>query len=211
MNAAVQFIEPNSPEWLAARVGQLGGSRIYDATKKLKNGAYSAERRSLMVKMAAERITGRTAESYVSRPMLWGIENEPNAIAAYEWQMSVDVQPVGWVQHPTIEWAGCTPDGGIGAEGLVEFKCPESHTHLEVMLSRDVPAMYYAQCQWQLACQPEREWNDFVSYDPRMPDHLQLVILRVLRDEKAIAELEAEAAKFLDELAEMIGKLSKAA
>lgn len=208
MNAAVEFPQ-GSDAWLVVKRGQLGGSRIWEATHKIKSGAYSADRKNLMIVMAAERITDRAHETYVTPAMQHGIDFEPEAIAAYEWITGSSVAPVGWVQHPTIDWAGATPDGAVGDKGLIQVKCPTSATHLETLTTKDVVPMYYAQCQWEIAV-TGRDWNDFTSYDPRMPKKLQTCILRVMRDDKYIAEIEAEATKFLDELFDLVDRVSNA-
>lgn len=206
MNAVADFIEPNTAQWFQAKCGSLGGSRIWNATKRRKDGEYSAERQKLMIAMLAERLTGRYTETYVSRAMQWGNDTEATAIAAYEMELGVEIKPIGWVDHPTIQWAGATPDGGIGEDGLAQFKCPETSTHVETLLTKEVDPMYYAQCQWELAV-TGRDYNDFTSFDPRLPLKHQLCILRCMRDDKYIAELESEARKFLDELHELITKL----
>jgi hypothetical protein len=79
---------------------------------------------------------------------------------------------------------------------------------LEYILTDTVPGKYIIQMQWQMACTASA-WCDFASYDPRLPPHLQLFIKRVPRDEKHIAELEAEVSKFLSELSDKISKLQE--
>ena len=77
----------------------------------------------------------------------------------------------------------------------------------DTLLKGDVPSKYIPQMQWQMAC-ANRLWVDFVSYDPRAPEGLQLFIKRVERDDKYILEVEAEVNKFLQELESRIEKLN---
>ena len=90
----------------------------------------------------------------------------------------------------------------------MEFKCPNTATHLEYLLAGKPPEKYVTQMQWQMAC-TNRPWCDFVSYDSRLPEHLQMLIVRVPRDDKRIAELEDEVRKFLAELDEKVTKLKE--
>jgi predicted phage-related endonuclease len=106
---------------------------------------------------------------------------------------------VGFVNHPTIEAAGASPDGLVGALGLIEIKCPNTATHLETLRTKKVPTKYNIQMQWQMAS-TGRKWCDFVSFDNRLPEHLQLFFARVKRDDAFIAELEQEVSKFIKEL-----------
>jgi hypothetical protein len=117
------------------------------------------------------------------------------------------VEEVGFIDHPVIPMSGASPDGLV-KEGCVEFKCANTATHLEYVLSGKPPAKYITQMQWQMACTCKPAC-DFVSYDPRLPEYLQLLIVRVPRDDAMIADLEAEVRKFLVELDEKINKLKE--
>jgi hypothetical protein len=102
-----------------------------------------------------------------------GIENEPFARATYEVVTGLDVDQVGFVQHPTIERSGCSPDGLVGTDGMVQIKCPLPHTHIYWMLGGTVPDEHEPQMHWEIDC-CEREWSDFVSYCPVFPAPLNL-------------------------------------
>ena len=99
--------------------------------------------------------------------------------------------------------AGASPDGFVGEEGLVEIKCPESKTQMETLLNQKVPTKYMPQMQWQLAC-TNRKWCDFVSFDPRMPENLQIFVQRVERNDLYIKMLEEEVTLFLAEIEEKV-------
>jgi hypothetical protein len=118
--------------------------------------------------------------------MLWGIEKEAEARFAYEWRTDCEVEEVGFIDHPTIDMSGASPDGSIGAYGLVEIKAPNTATHIETLLSDKVPAKYIIQMQWQMTC-TLCQWCDFVSYDPRLPPAMRLFIKRVPRDDTMIS------------------------
>jgi putative phage-type endonuclease len=187
-----------SEEWKAARAGRLTASRIAKALAKTKTG-WGASRANLRAELVCERLTGLPTDSYVNTAMQWGTEQEPAARAAYEFYRDADVETVGFIEHPRIAMSGASPDGLVGADGLVEFKCPNTATHIETLLGTGVPDEYRKQVLWQMAC-TGRKWADLVSFDPRMPPAMQLYVQRIERDEAAIAELEKEADVFLREV-----------
>jgi hypothetical protein len=152
-----------------------------------------------MAELIAERLTGVQAERFVSKEMLWGIETEAQARAAYEFLHDASVAPMGFVEHPKIAMSGASPDGAVGDDGLIEIKCPNTATHIDFLLSDEVDLKYRKQMYWQMAC-TGRRWCDFASFDPRMPAELQLRVRRFLWDDKIVTELETDARHFLAEL-----------
>jgi putative phage-type endonuclease len=201
------MIEQGTDAWKAQRLGKVTASRVADVAAKTKTG-YSTSRANYAAELVCERLTGAAAEHYTNAAMAWGTEKEPEARAAYELMRDVDVVAAGFVDHPKIHLTGASPDGYVGDTGLIEIKCPISATHIETLLSGKIPDKYVVQMLWQMAC-TGRQWCDYVSYDPRLPAHLQLFIKRVHRDEKRIGELEQEVESFLAEVDETITKLSK--
>lgn len=196
-----------SGEWKALRLGKVTASRVADVVAKTKTGP-SASRSSYAAQLIAERLTGVVAESYTNAAMEHGTVTEPEARAAYEFYQGATVDQVPFVPHPAIQDAGCSPDGLVGPDGLVEIKCPNTATHLETLLGGSVPGKYVTQMQFQMAC-TGRQWCDFVSYDPRMPESMRLFVRRVERDEKRIYELEEEISAFLNEICTKIAQLTK--
>ncbi|CAB5217846.1 phage_rel_nuc, putative phage-type endonuclease [uncultured Caudovirales phage] len=196
-----------SPEWFAARCGKVTASRVADIIAKTKTGP-SASRENYLAQLVCERMTGKPAESYSNAAMAWGTEQEPFARAAYESAKDILVQEVGFVVHPSIEDAGASPDGLVGLFGLVEIKCPNTATHIQTLLDQKVPEKYNTQMQWQMAC-TQRQWCDFVSFDPRMAEGLQIFIKRVEFDPIYVAQLEKEVINFLMDVEEKIQKLNK--
>ena len=201
-------MEQRTAEWYAERLGKVTASRVSDVVAKTKSG-YSASRANYMAELLCERLTGSVGASYTNAAMEWGTVTEPQAIVAYEAITGVLVEKVGFVPHSSISMSGASPDGLIGDDGLIEVKCPNTATHLETLLGKTIPAKYINQMQWQMACSG-RKWCDFVSYDPRMPEHLQMFCARVSRDDILIAELEREITSFLSELDGKIAELNSA-
>ncbi len=195
-----------SPEWKALRCGKVTASRVADVVAKTKTG-YSASRANYLAQLIAERLTGSPAETYTNAAMQHGTETEPEARDAYCFYQGITVEQVAFVPHPKIDQAGASPDGLVGADGLVEIKCPNTATHLETLLGQAVPAKYADQMQFQMAC-TGRKWCDFVSYDPRMPEHMRLFVRRVARDDARINFLETEIAGFLLEMAVKLSELN---
>lgn len=196
-----------SPEWLAARCGMVTASRIGDLMAKIKSGP-SASRANYMAQLIAERLTGNVERGYVNAEMQWGTDHEADACAAYSFLHDADLTEVGFVAHPTITRGGASPDRLVAADGLVEVKCPNTATHLDTLLGGSVPGRYALQMQWQMAC-TGRQWCDFVSYDPRLPETMQLFVQRVPRSGDVIAELEGEVRVFLAEIEAKIAALQQ--
>ncbi len=195
-----------SDAWKALRLGKVTASRVSDVIAKTKSG-YSATRANYMAQLIAERLTGTVAEAYTNAAMQHGTETEPEARAAYEFYQGVTVEQVAFVPHPKIDQAGCSPDGLVDGDGLVEIKCPQTAGHLETLLGQSVPIKYEAQMQFQMAC-CGRKWCDFVSYDPRMPENMRLFIKRVPQNDTFIADVEKEIASFLLEMAVKLSQLT---
>jgi len=200
------MIEQGTPEWHAQRLGKATASRIADIIARTKSG-YGASRANYLAELVCERLTGAPAERYSNAAMQWGTEKEPDARRAYEFISGADVALAEFVEHPRIAMAGASPDGYVGDVGLIEIKCPNSATHIETLLSRNVQEKYITQMTWQMAC-TGRSWCDFVSFDPRLPAHLQIFIRRVHADAARIAEMEREVEAFLSEVADTVAKLS---
>ena len=203
----IEKVEQGTPEWFAARLGNVTASRVADVIAKTKSG-YSASRDNYMAQLICERMTNTVAESYTNAAMQWGTETEPLARAAYESVADVLVDEVGYIAHPTIERAGASPDGLIGVFGLLEIKCPNTATHIDTLISEQVPTKYITQMQWQMSC-TGRTWADFVSFDPRLPSGLQMFVKRVEFDAEYVAMLKEEVIKFLTELDAKISKLNE--
>jgi putative phage-type endonuclease len=196
-----------SAEWLASRAGRVTASCISDVMAKGKSGE-AAVRADYKAQIVAEILTGKPQGStFTNDAMQWGTEQEPFARAAYEVTKGAMVDQCGLVLHPIIDRAGASPDGLVN-DGLLEIKCPKTATHLQYLLDGKAPAKYRNQMLWQMAC-CERAWCDFVSFDPRLPEDLQLFVVRYQRDDDAIKAMEAEVLAFLAEVDDIIKRLRK--
>ena len=118
-------IVQGTDEWFAARRGKVTASRVADLMARTKSG-FAASRTNYKAELALEILTGNTAAGFTSEAMKWGTEQEPNARAAYAATVFEPVVEVGFVDHPDILGAGCSPDGLVSNNGLVEIKCPNS-------------------------------------------------------------------------------------
>lgn len=199
--------DQGSAEWLSARAGMITASRIADLMAKTKTGE-SAIRANYRAQLVAERLTGKPQESFTNAAMQWGTETEPLARSAYELQNGVMVDQVGFIPHPTIQFSGASPDGLIDDDGLIEIKCPNTATHIKYAVSGKPPTEYLLQMLWQMEC-TGRKWCDFASYDPRMPENMQLFVVRVNRDDDKLAEIRQEVMNLNAEVSEQIEQLRK--
>ena len=117
----------------------------------------------------------------------------------------VDVKEVAFVEHN--DFIGISPDGLIGEDGLLEIKCPATTTQIKRALSSDYSSDYKAQIQMQLWV-TERQWCDFVSFDPRLDCEASYLQQRVERDEEYIEEMKEKVYKFIEEMNKSIIKLT---
>jgi putative phage-type endonuclease len=199
MSFIIVNAEQRSPEWFAARLGRLTGSRAKDMLATIAKGE-AAARRDYRTQLVTERLTGRLEEDgFTNAAMQRGIELEPQAFAAYEAKTGQMVQRSGFLAHDTY-MAGCSLDGHVGDfEGIVELKCPKSATHLRYLKAKECPTEHLPQVMHNLWI-TGAEWCDFVSYDDRFPEPLQLVIVRVKRTDVDLTKYEAAAVQFLAEV-----------
>lgn len=195
-------MDQRTDDWFAARLGKVTASRIADVVAKTKSGP-SASRANYMAQLIVERMTGKPTESYSNSAMQWGTDTEPLARAAYEMATDTIVDEVGFVEHESLSMCGASPDGLVGEKGLIEIKCPNTSTHIETLINGTIDNKYMLQMQWQMAC-TDREWCDFVSFDPRMPEPLQLKIIRVPMNEMLVVDLENQVEQFLNEVQEKV-------
>ena len=189
-----------SAEWFAARLGRLTGSRAKDMLATIKSGGWAAARLDYKLELVCARLTGRADEGgYVSAEMQRGTDLEPAAFAAYEARTGQVVHRSGFLAHDE-HLAGCSLDGHVGdVAGIVELKCPKTATHLRYLRDGRVPSDHLPQILHNLWI-TGAAWCDFVSFDDRLPEALQLFVVRVERDDAAIAEYERKALAFLAEV-----------
>lgn len=178
--------DQRTPEWYQDRSGKFTGSRFVDLLAKPKKAYHD-----LIDQVVIERLTGDHLDNSMdSFALKWGREVEPFARQAYEFETGDTVEMCGFINHKTLPFVGVSPDGRVGKDGGTEFKCPKDQ---KIHLNRFDKGMDEAEfmpqvqgCIW--VC--EREWWDWVSFDPRMPQHLQFYRQRIYRDDTYIANLE---------------------
>ena len=201
------MIDPNSPAWVAARVGCLTGSRFGDAIAKQKNCKWAASRGNLLFDLLAERLTGVAKDHFVTPAMQWGLDYEAAAVEALEVRTGIIFDKAGFILHPTIEHFGSTADRLIGDDGVLEVKCPTTKTHLQYLMNKTVPAEYVPQMLAEISCSG-RKWAKFASFDPRMPPNKQLFEIDFRPTDEHINEAEQLARDFLSELNSMFDQIT---
>jgi hypothetical protein len=169
---------------------------------KGKDGGKSLTRKTYMLKLAGEILTGEPMESYSNQHMERGKEQEAEARDMYAFTNDVDLHQVGFVRNGD---KGCSPDSLIGDAGGLEIKTALPHIQIERLLKGDLPAEHRAQVQGNMWV-TDRQWWDFVSYCPRLP----LLIVRVPRDDGYIATLAGAVKEFNAELASVVDAIRTA-
>jgi putative phage-type endonuclease len=184
--------DQGTAEWHQDRLGKVTASKISDVMMKPATAGYQ----NYLAQLVCERLTGLPTEGFVSSAMAFGTETEPQARAYYEMETGRDVEQVGFIPHPTLAMSGASPDGIIGADGLIEIKCPMPATHIKTLTGAGIDRKYLLQMQWQMVC-TERDWCDFVSFCPALPPELSMYLKRVDRDAELCAEITAAVTAFL--------------
>jgi hypothetical protein len=207
----IRDVIQGSEKWQALRIGKIGGSRIADLLTEGRSGGESLTRRKYKNELIRERLTSKKLDTWKSPAMIRGIELEPLARSWYEVKHNVFVDQVAIVKHPTIENAQCSPDGIIFADKpyLIELKAPDPSNHLDNYLTGGKQLeQYYDQCMWQLACMPEMEFCDLVSFDPDLTG-LEGFVKRIYRDDEYIKTMEDKVILFLQEIETIVNNLKE--
>jgi putative phage-type endonuclease len=198
------MMEQRSDEWFSARCGKVTASRVKNMMAKLKSGKPAATREEYMVQLAIEKVTGSSFPTYQNAAMQHGTDTEPEARHAYSQETGNFVDEKGFILMDGLD-LGCSPDGLIGADGGVEIKCPYNPArHWDAL--KKMPEEHKWQIQTSLLV-TNREWWDFVSYDPRFPEHLRLIIHRQVRDEPLINDIKSETERFLNEVDKLVTEM----
>ena len=180
--------DQGTEEWHRARLGIPTSSEF----KSILAKGEGKMRRTYLMKLLGERLTGQPADSFSNGHMERGHEMEAEARNFYSFMRDVDPKRVGFIRNGD---KGCSPDSLIDEDGMVEIKTKLPHIQLEVLLADKLPSEHQAQVQGQLWV-AEREWCDLVSYWPSLP----LFVKRVHRDDAYIKIIESEVQLFLDDL-----------
>ncbi len=209
-------VEQRSDEWYALRMGRITASHFGDILAEPRSAAdreagnLSASAETYMLTLLAEHLTGTRYSIHVNEAMRHGIQWEDDARRVYEEVTGNPVRQIGFVVSDDLEGVGCSPDGLVGDVGGLEIKCPfNAHEHLRNVPALAVPTKYVAQMQGSMwIC--EREWWDFVSYDPRQ-EHVGLAFARVRlkRDDEFIKRLHRASKRVIDKLGVEIKNAAK--
>lgn len=205
---ATEELEQRSEAWREARVGCVTASGVGDIVKQNKNGSWSAKRANYLDAIVAERMTGKPQDWKEVWSLTQRSEMEPEARACYTFYTGNEVQLVGFVQHPSIPWAGASPDGLINDDGMLEIKCLDAKNHIK-LIEGDESIMYeyLPQMNFGLGC-TGRQWCDFLSYCPAMKDEeLKSFVRTVHRSEDGISMLESTVREFLAEVEAKVAKV----
>lgn len=198
-------MEQQSLEWWAARLGKVTASRICDVMARTKKG-YGAARGHYLAEKVAERLTGKNKDRKRVASLEERLDREPDARAAYEWETDSQVALVGFIDHPRIPNSGASPDGLIAMNGGMEIKCLDDAAFIELITAGAIDQDYVYQCQFGMAC-TDREWWDFVAFNPNMPEELKLYVQRVERDDQLIAQIETNVIEFLEEVDQKVAQV----
>jgi putative phage-type endonuclease len=186
-------------EWLKCRAG-IPSSSNFDMIVTTK-GERSKQAEKYMFRLAGERLTGMPEETYQSAAMARGVEMEEEARSFYELTNDVKVEQVGFcVTDDGL--VGCSPDGLVGEDGMVEIKCPLLATCVSYLLNKNIDKEYFQQLQGQLYV-TGRKWVDIISYYPA----LKPLVIRVERDDAFLKKLDVELKVFCRELEEVVDKI----
>jgi putative phage-type endonuclease len=201
------MIQQGTDEWFNQRLGKVTASQIANVLMKPSMAGFQ----NYAAQLVCEQLTGVRAETYKSSAMEHGNETEPQARAMYELNSDVTVEEVAFINHPTIEMAGASPDGLVGKDGLVEIKCPQPNKHLKNIMGGKIDRNYMLQMQWQMRCTGS-VWCDFISFNPAFPDELQMKQTRVSYDKELVeGEIEPAVIAFLAHVEEtkqtLLGKI----
>ena len=197
MSVEVFDCEQNSEEWYRVRLGIPTASAFADVLAK----GEGKTRRSYMLKLAGEVLTGEPTERFTTPAMERGHAMENEARSMYAFMHDADLTRVGFLRNGD---KGCSPDSLIGTNGGVEIKTKRSDLLIDAILKDKFPSEHVAQCQGFLWV-AEREWVDLVCYWPRLP----LFVKRAYRDAAYIGDLARAVAAFNEELAETVERIRR--
>jgi hypothetical protein len=195
----IQIIDCTQGEldWFAARAGIATASNFSDILAQGKG----ITRAKYMRRLAGERITGETEETYTNAAMERGKVLEVEARDWYAFTREVEPQQVGFIVNGRM---GCSPDSLVGPNGGLEIKTAIPSVLIEAILRNDFPPEHKAQVQGSLMV-TEREWWDLVIYSPKMPKF----VVRATPDKPYLETLRSEIARFNDELDALVEKIKK--
>ncbi len=159
---------PATEAWYAEFLGRKGKMTASNATA-IGNVGKGLD--TYILDLMADSYSSGEYENYTNAHMERGNELEESARSIYELQTGHKVEQVGFVEYN--EFAGCSPDGLVGEDGLIEIKCQADKKHFRLMLNGvgEIDSGYIWQMQMQLLV-TGRKWIDFVAYNPNFKNSL---------------------------------------
>lgn len=203
-------VQDNETEWQQERLGKFTSSRIGDlmTSGRGKDKFWGDTAMNYIYEKVAELMTGVPHYIPENRAMDWGNEYEAEAIEKYNQTREVQAEHMGKTFIQFNELCGGSPDASVGEDGILEVKCPyNSANHIKTFITGEIDKKYMYQCQGNMLFS-DRQWCDFVSYDPRMPEAMQLKVIRVERDDEicnAILERITKASEEILKIQELTG------
>lgn len=193
-------MEQGSDEWHLARLGKATGSNF----GRIISGGKTRE--TYLHELVCQRLTSDRGPDLKASALDWGHDHEPQARLAYSLiqmekgtELSI-VREDGFVCHPEHPEIGCSVDGLVGNDGIIEIKCPyTSKNHYRTLVSGKVPKEY----NWQVFGNmwvTGREWCDFISFDPRFDSNMQVAIVRVEWDDEIVAAMSKRIIEFISDV-----------
>lgn len=193
--------EQGTPEWFECRKGIPTASQFATVLAFNKTAKDKKTRRTYLLKLLGERLTGEPMDSYTNAHMERGKAMEAEARDMYVFLSDLEPARVGFIRNGE---KGASPDSLIGDHGTLEIKTKLAHLQLDLLLCDEFPSEHKAQVQGQLwVC--EREWCDFCAYWPKLP----LFAKRVYRDEPYIKRLAEAVDAFNAELRELQDRIAR--
>jgi predicted phage-related endonuclease len=205
----IVYTDPQgSPEWHEARRGVITASCFKTCRERKKTtGDLMAAGLLYAMDTARERLGGKAQETYQNAAMRFGTEQEPIARAQYEAETGSLVYGAGFMCTDDRKF-GCSVDGLVGDDGMVEIKTMVSSERLFTAAVDGDVSEYIDQingCLWVTG----RKWCDLITWAPDMPPGLQMTVRRIVRDDDAIEALEADLIAFEKLVSQYEAKLAK--
>lgn len=175
-------LEQGSQEWLDIRKGKMTASHA-DA---IGNNGKGLE--TYILNLMAEKYSNGEKIDYKNPDMERGHELEDQARSIYAINTGAEIKQVGFIEHS--EFVGCSPDGLVGDDGMLEIKCPSDVIYFQHLLKGEeaIDSKYIWQMQMNLLI-TGRKWIDYVAYNPNYEK--SSFIFRIFPNKEKFEKLEA--------------------
>ena len=176
-------LEQGTEEWLNLRKGKMTASHA----QEIGNNGKGLE--TYIVGLMAEKYSMAEKVSYTNDDMARGQELEDQARSVYAINNEVEIKTIGFVEYS--EFVGCSPDGLVGDDGLIEIKCPNDVIYFQHLLkgatSTDaIDSKYLWQMQMNLLI-TGRKWCEYICYNPNFKE--SMIVITITPDEEKFKKL----------------------